>query len=206
MKISVSILNLKEKNKIKDIEKHNPDFIHIDVMDGEFVDNIACSYDSIKDYLDNYNYDVHLMVTNPRKYIDEFKLINPKYITFHVETSDVLDNINYLKSLGIKAGLAINPETDLSKLTPYLDKVDLVLVMSVKPGHGGQEFITNSIDRINTLYEYRTNNNLNYMISVDGGINASTIKYVDKCDIAVSGSYVVNNDNVDEALNVLRGV
>ena len=84
MKISVSILNLKEKNKIKDIEKHNPDFIHIDVMDGEFVDNIACSYDSIKDYLDNYNYDVHLMVTNPRKYIDEFKLINPKYITFHV--------------------------------------------------------------------------------------------------------------------------
>ncbi len=206
MKTSVSILNIKEKSKIKEIETHNPDFIHIDVMDGIFVSNIANQYNEIKDYLSSYNYDVHLMVRDVKKYIDEFKLINPKYITFHVEADNVLSNIDYLKSLGIKVGLAINPNTKIDSLIPYLDKIDLVLVMSVEPGLGGQEFIMNSIDRINYLYNYRMNHNLDYLISVDGGINASTIDYVKSADIVVSGSYIVNNSDIDSALNVLRGV
>ncbi|MBR1718106.1 MAG: ribulose-phosphate 3-epimerase [Bacilli bacterium] len=206
MKISVSILNLKEKNRIKEIELHRPDYIHIDVMDGIFVDNISCLYNDIKNYLNDYNYDVHLMVDDVKKYIDEFKLINPKYITFHVETNNVDDNINYLKKLGIKVGLAINPNTDIKLLLPYLDKIDLVLVMSVQAGYGGQEFIMDSIDRINTLYKYRIKNNLSYKISVDGGINDKTIKYVENADIVVSGSYVINNSDIDSALNVLRGV
>ena len=206
MKTSVSILNLKEKSNIKMIESYNPDFIHIDVMDGLFVDNVACSYNDIKDYLSDYKYDVHLMVQDVDKYINEFKNINPEYITFHVETDNVISNIDYLKSLGIKVGLAINPNTDLDKLYPYLDKIDLVLVMSVEPGLGGQEFIMNSISRINALYDYRKNNNLNYLISVDGGINASTIEYVKNADIVVSGSYVVNNPDIDNALRILRGV
>ena len=206
MRLSVSILNLKEKSNIKKIESHSPDFIHIDVMDGIFVDNIACKYNDIKDYLSDYSYDVHLMVKDVKSYIDEYKNINPKYITFHVETDNVIENINYLKKLGIKVGLAINPDTDIKELYPYLDKIDLVLVMSVKPGKGGQEFLTSSIDRINTLYDYRKDHNLNYKISVDGGINDSTINFVKKSDIVVSGSYIVNNPDIDRAIDVLRGV
>lgn len=206
MRLSVSILNLKEKSNIKKIEEHNPDFIHIDVMDGLFVDNVSFKYNDIKDYLGDFSYDVHLMVRDVKSYIDEYKNINPKYITFHVETNNVIDNINYLKSLGIKVGLAINPDTDISLLYPYLDKIDLVLVMSVKPGLGGQEFIMNSINRINTLYDYRKEHNLNYKISVDGGINDLTIEFVKNSDIVVSGSYVINNSDIDDAINILRGV
>lgn len=206
MKTSVSILSLKEKNRIKEIESYNPDYIHIDVMDGLFVSNVSFPYDEIKPYLNNYNYDVHLMVNNPIKYIDDFKNINPKYITFHVEIGNTLDYINYLKNLNIKVGLAINPNTDVSLLYPYLDKVDLVLIMSVEPGKGGQEFIMNSIDKINDLYNYRFNNNLNYIISIDGGVNKDTRKYLDKCDMVVSGSFVVNNENIADAIDVLRGV
>ena len=108
--------------------------------------------------------------------------------------------------MGIKVGLAINPDTDISLLYPYLDKIDLVLVMSVKPGLGGQEFIMNSINRINTLYDYRKEHNLNYKISVDGGINDLTIEFVKNSDIVVSGSYVINNSDIDYAINILRGV
>lgn len=206
MKTSVSILNLKEKSNIKNIEAHNPDFIHVDVMDGLFVNNIACPYNEIKNYLSDFNYDVHLMVQDVKSYINDFKNIKPKYITFHVETDNILSNIDYIKSLGIKVGLAINPNTSLDKLYPYLDKIDLVLVMSVYPGLGGQQFIMNSVDRINNLYNYRLEHNLDFKISVDGGINDLTIDYVKNADIVVSGSYVVNNSNIDDALKKLRGV
>ena len=206
MKTSVSILSLKEKDRIKEIESYNPDYIHIDVMDGLFVPNVSFPYDEIKPYLNNYNYDVHLMVNNPIKYIDDFKNINPKYITFHIEIGNTIDYINYLKNLNIKVGLAINPDTDISTLYPYLDKVDLVLIMSVFPGKGGQEFIMSSIDKIDDLYNYRLNNNLDFIISVDGGVNKDTRRYLDKCDMVVSGSYVVNNENITDAIDVLRGV
>ncbi len=206
MKTSVSILSLKEKDRIKEIESYKPDYIHIDVMDGLFVPNVSFPYHEIKPYLNSYNYDVHLMVQDPIKYIDCFKNIDPKYITFHIEVGNTLDYINYLKDLNIKVGLAINPKTDVKELYPYLDKVDLVLVMSVEPGLGGQEFIMNSIDKINDLYNYRLNNNLNFIISVDGGVNDLTIKYLKECDMVVSGSYVVLNENIKHALDILRGV
>ena len=205
MKVSVSILKLEDKNELKVIENSNPDYIHIDVMDGEFVNNTSFPYKEVETLVDGFNYDVHLMVNDVKKYIDDFKNINPKYITFHVEVGNTLDLINYLKDKNIKVGLAINPRTDIEEVIPYLGYIDLVLVMSVEPGQGGQKFIMDTIDRIDKLYEYRKDKDLNFEISVDGGINDETIKYVSKCDIVVSGSYVTNGDYEEKILK-LRGV
>ena len=205
MKISVSILNLDDKNELKNIENSNPDYIHIDVMDGEFVNNTSFPYNEIKGIVDGFNYDVHLMVKDVKEYIDDFKNINPKYITFHLETGNTFDIIEYIKEKKIKVGIAINPETDIEELIPYLSYIDLALVMSVEPGRGGQKFIMKTIDKIDKLYEYREEKNLDFKISVDGGINDETIKYVSKCDIVVSGSYVTNGDYEDKILK-LRGL
>ena len=204
MKVSVSVLNLKEKNKLKEIENCHPDFIHIDVMDNKFVDNFSYPIEEVKDIVDDFNYDVHLMVNDVKKYVDDFKTINPKSITFHVELDNTLELINYIKKQNIKVGLALNPKTDIKLIYPYLNLVDLVLVMSVEPGKGGQEFIMSSLDKINNLYEYRKKYNLNYEISVDGGVNDKTIKYLNLCDIVVSGSFVTNGD-FENKINILRG-
>ena len=205
MKVSVSILNIEDKNIIKEIESCNPDCIHIDVMDGNFVEGVSFPYDKVKDIVDDFNYDVHLMVNDVRKYVDDFKKINPKYITFHIEIGDTLNLINYIKEQNIKVGLAINPTTELNHIIPFLKYVNLVLVMSVEPGKGGQKFIMDSADKINALYEYRKENNLDFEISVDGGINDETINYVSNCDMVVSGSYVTNG-NYKEKILKLRGV
>ena len=126
----------------------------------------------------------------------------PKYITFHLEAVDNVDEIiNYIHSYGIKCGISIKPETSVDELLPYLDKIDLVLVMSVNPGLGGQTFMMESIDKINKL---RKLNKGNFKISVDGGINNETIKYVD-VDIAVSGSYVCMSNDFEMAIRNLRG-
>lgn len=208
MKVSVSILSIKKENNLKElvkkIESNNPDFIHIDVMDGEFVEDTSFTYNETKDILDDYNYDVHLMVKDPIKYINDYVNINPKYITFHIEIGNTLEYIDYIKNKNIKVGIAINPNTDLNMLYPYLDKVDLVLLMGVEPGRGGQEFIMNTVNKIDKLYSYRKLNNLNYLISVDGGVSDKTISLLQKCDIVVSGSYVTNNE-YNEAINTLRG-
>lgn len=208
MKVSVSILSIKKENNLKElvkkIESNNPDFIHIDVMDGEFVEDTSFTYNETKDILDDYNYDVHLMVKDPIKYINDYVNINPKYITFHIEIGNTLEYIDYIKNKNIKVGIAINPNTDLNMLYPYLDKVDLVLLMGVEPGRGGQEFIMNTVNKIDKLYSYRKLNNLNYLISIDGGVSDKTISLLQKCDIVVSGSYVTNNE-YNEAINTLRG-
>ena len=111
--------------------------------------------------------------------------------------------INYIKNLGIKVGLSIKPNTPIESIIPYLKDIDLVLIMSVEPGMGGQQFITNSIDRINYLKEYRSINNLDYVIEVDGGINDETIKLVNS-DISVVGSFITKSDNYQEQVNKLK--
>lgn len=198
--VSVSILNIKDNiNKIKDIDNLGCDYIHIDVMDGEFVQNKT-------DFLFlpqlNTKRDVHLMVNNIKKYIDNYVKLEPEFITFHYEaTNDVIGIINYIKSLNIKAGISIKPNTDISEIIPYLDMVDLVLVMSVEPGMGGQGFIPNSENKINELYRLRKENNYHYLIEVDGGVNNITVDNCKGADILVVGSYITMSDDYKETFN-----
>ena len=206
MEVSVSFLKtrLTPQETISELNWTSCDYLHIDVMDGVFVDNETKNIDEITLLLrENIKpLDVHLMCSNLKKYIPLYADLMPKYITFHLEAVDNVDEIiNFIHSYGIKCGISIKPETNVDELLPYLDKIDLVLVMSVNPGLGGQTFMMESIDKINKL---RKLNKGNFKISVDGGINNETIKYVD-VDIAVSGSYVCMSNDFEGAIRNLRG-
>ena len=206
MKISGSILKIKnDKNRIEEIIDSGIDYLHLDVMDGIFVDNISLQYnecDKIKE-LSKIPLDIHLMVQNPINYIKDFIKLEPKYISFHIETNDIDKCIDYIKKTNTLVGLAINPATKLEKILPYLEKVDLILVMSVEPGYGGQAFINNSLEKINYLNEYRIKNNLKFKIEVDGGINIDNIKQINS-DIVVIGSGITDSDNYKEQVDKIK--
>lgn len=208
MKISSSILGIKNDiQKIKLLSNTETDYIHLDVMDGIFVDNCVLNYEECLEIskVINKPLDIHLMVDSPKKYIDNFKELNPIYITFHYEINDNIDElISYIKNLNIKVGLSIKPQTDIKNIYKYLDKVDMILIMSVNPGYGGQAFISSTNDRINELYNFRKDNNLKFLIEVDGGINEINIKNL-KCDIAVVGSYITNSENYQEQIKKIGG-
>jgi ribulose-phosphate 3-epimerase len=206
MEIATSILSIKdniEENIIK-LSMTSTDYIHLDIMDFKFVPN-KTNFLSIKELLlkINKSYDIHLMVYDIEKYIQEYKILNPKYMTFHLEaTNSPITYINEIKK-NCKVGISIKPITPVEKLIPYLDKVDLVLIMSVEPGYGGQPFI-DITDKINWLREYRKTNNLSYKIEVDGGINNDVINKVRMCDIVVCGSYITNSLDYEEKIRSLR--
>lgn len=207
MKVSVSYLS--SKNIIEDLRKltvTDTDYIHVDVMDGKFVKNRTLSFSELKEIhrYTNKRLDVHLMVKKPWKYIDDYATLNTEYITIHVETKNVSKTLDLIESYGIKKGLSIKPETPLDELDPYLDKVDLILVMSVEPGKGGQEFIDNTIDRIKELKKKLKEHKSNALISVDGGINEEVAKKLKNVDVLASGSYVINSADYQEAINKLR--
>ena len=208
MKICVSTLSLREPQDVEltKIDSLDVDYIHVDVMDGIFVDNKTQEIDYFYD-ITRYTTkpkDIHLMVSDVKKYIDSFSTLNPEFISFHYEaSSDVLSVINYIHNLGIKASLAINPLTPISEIVDYLEYVDMVLVMSVEPGRGGQTFLSDSVKKIETLYSLRENNNYNFLIEVDGGVNNETIKKCIKADLCVVGSYITKND-YEESIKKLR--
>lgn len=209
MEISASFLSIKEdlKNNIKKLDNSNIDYLHLDIMDNIFVPNITWSVEEIENLLNDTKSkkDVHLMVKDVIKYIDDYSKLNPEFITFHFEAVDnVLEIINYIKKKNIKVGLSIKPNTKVEEITDYLSLIDLVLVMSVEPGFGGQVFIPDSLNKIEKLYNIRKNNNYNYLIEVDGGINSSNIKYLDKCDIVVVGSFITNNSDYSKAISELN--
>lgn len=197
MELSASFLAMKE-NRMQELINTPIDYIHVDVMDGEFVKNKSANYLQIKEMLKNNNkrLDVHLMVNDVLRYIEEYRELNPEYIIFHYEAiKDHLKIIKYLKSLNIKVGIAISPGTLVDAILSYLDMIDLVLVMSVIPGKGGQTFIPSSLEKIRKLNILRKINNLNFKIEVDGGINNETVKKLNYVDIVVAGSYITNADN-----------
>ena len=206
--ISASFLSIKDniKSNIKKLDNTSIDMLHVDIMDGIFVPNKTWNIDEEKELLVNTKKkkDIHLMVNDVKKYIDDFKILKPEYITFHYEAIDnIFDTIRYIKSLKIKVGLSIKPNTNIEDIKPYLKYLDLVLVMSVEPGKGGQTFIESSIDKINYLYNERINNNYQYLIEVDGGINDITSKLCNKADILVIGSFITNG-NYQEQINKIN--
>lgn len=206
MKISVSVLKEYDRliSAVNKVSESSADFLHVDVMDGKFVDNKKFPLEVVKDVkqISKKPLDIHLMVEN-YDLIKEYAKLTPEYLTFHVEIIDDYSLIDYVKSLGIKVGLAINPETDIKYLVPYLDDIDLVLFMSVTPGAGGQEFKEEVVEKIKALKKIAPSD---LIVSVDGGVNGKTIslcKYAG-CDMVVAGSYITNSVNYDEKINNLR--
>lgn len=210
MKVSVSILGLNDRKKaISLLNNTNCDYIHIDVMDGSFVPNKQFTTEEINnlEIISKKKFDVHLMVDNPRKYIENLDISNIEYIIVHSEIAkDINELLDLIKSYNVKCGLSIKPNTDISILTPYLNKLDLILVMSVEPGFSGQEFISNSLDRVSKLKQIIKNNNLDIVMAIDGGINGSNASLVKKSgiDMVVSGSYVTNSLDYQDKINDLR--
>lgn len=201
--LSVSILGINEKENITKLDKLKPDYLHIDIMDGQFVENITWKYNEIEKLLKNTTTkkDIHLMVKDVKTYIDEYINLNPEIITFHYEATDKpLEMIKYIKSKKIKAGLSIKPETEVNKIKDLLKGVDLVLVMSVEPGLGGQKYIENSTNKINQLKEIKQEKNYDYLIEVDGGINNETKLKAKNADILVVGSYITKSDNYENKI------
>lgn len=206
--LAVSILGIKEdfKDKIIEINKNDIDYIHLDIMDGNFVPNKTKEFNFYNNILKQNKkpLDIHLMVKDVISYIDEYKNLNPEFITFHIEAvKNPVLIIEHLKKFDIKIGIAISPQTDIKRIEPYLNIIDMVLVMSVEPGLGGQKFIENSIQRINYLKELKTKNDYNYLIEVDGGINDKTAKKA-SADILVVGSFITNSDNYKLQINKIK--
>ena len=207
MKINVSILSstIKPQDIVKELDNTNADAIHIDIMDGKFVENKTWTIGEITKITkySSFPLDVHLMVNNPSKYIEDYAMLNTNNITFHYEAVENIDKmINEIKDYGLKVGIAVNPDTDIKNIFPYLDRIDLILVMSVEPGSGGQEFISETPNRIAKIKELIGKKKI--AINVDGGINDKTVKCLDKANIVVSGSYVVNSDSFMDAIKSLR--
>lgn len=206
MKVSVSVLssynNLEES--IKKVNKTSADFLHIDVMDGMFVPDSKFDYDTCYNVkkISTKKIDMHLMVNDINTVI-KYASLKPYYLTFHVEILKDKEVIKYIKKLGIKVGLAINPETRVEKLIPYLKDIDLILFMSVTPGKGGQKFKNSTINKIKKIKNILPKG---VLISIDGGLNDKTVEKVKeaKCDMIVSGSYITSSDDYEKMVLSLK--
>lgn len=209
MKVSASFLSCKkiipaiEKLSLTDV-----DYIHVDFIDGKFVVGKKIPFHKLKKIskVSSKRLDVHLMTNKLKRYIKKFATLNCEYITFHVEVEkDIEKYIDLIHSYGIKCGLAINPNTDIEILGPYLNMIDMVLVMSVVPGYGGQPFIPETVEKVKKLKDVITKDKLKIVINIDGGINNETVKEIQPfVDMVVSGSYITNSNDYQEKINSLR--
>ena len=210
VKISPSILSAdfsKLGTEIQSLEKANADLIHIDVMDGHFVPNITIGPEVIKK-LRKYTklpFDVHLMISPVHKFIKNFAEAGADIITIHPEATDNLENsIKKIKSLNKKAGVSLNPETSIDKVLPVLNLIDLVLVMSVNPGFGGQKFMPETLEKVKVLRKEIDKKKLKTQIEIDGGINIENSKTAIKAgvDIIVSGTTIFKENGGDLKKNI----
>lgn len=205
MKLSISLLSIKNRLEfIKKINDYDIDYIHIDVMDNTFTNNVAYSIEEINEInkISNKKLDIHLMVNDPIKYINSFNNMNIEYIIFHVEIyKDINNLINTVHGMGYKCGLAINPNTNIDVLEQYINNIDLILVMSVMPGYGGQLFINSIYNKLESL----RNKYKNITISVDGGINQDNIyKLSSLVDMVVIGSYL--STETKEKIDMIKNI
>ena len=210
IKISPSILSAdlsKLRSEIEDLEKANADFIHIDVMDGHFVPNITIGPEVIKDLKKHTSlpFDVHLMISPVHKYIKKFAEAGADIITIHPEaTKNLIESINEIKKFGKKVGISLNPKTKIDVIKKYLNDIDLVLIMSVHPGFGGQKFMPEVLDKIQELKTIQKDQNLSFDIEIDGGINFENSKSAIEAgaNILVSGTTIFKSNNGDIKKNI----
>lgn len=205
-KLAPSILSAdfsKLGEQIKELENGGADYVHLDVMDGQFVPNISLGPVVIKHLrkITKLKFDVHLMISNPDPYIKEFYEAGADIITVHQETCNHLNRtIQNIKSYGIKAGVALNPATDINTLRYVIEDIDMVLIMSVNPGFGGQKLITNTEKKFRDLKKLLKEVDTKVDIEIDGGVNKNNIKDVVSwgADIVVVGSAIFNYDNIEK--------
>lgn len=203
IKVSTSILTCNNRiQATEELNKTNTDYIHIDYMDGIFVDNKEFTIEEIKTLskISTKKLDIHIMAENPEPIIQELKGLNIEYITIHYEINKPLNKIiNLIHNQGYKCGISIKPKTDPKNIIEYLKKIDLVLIMSVEPGKGGQKFIPDVLNKIKELKQ----NNL--IIEIDGGINDTNIEELKNIvDIVVVGSYITNSSDYNKQINNLK--
>ncbi len=216
IKISPSILSAdfsKLGQEIKNLENSGADMIHVDVMDGHFVPNLTIGPPVIKALrkYTNIPFDVHLMINPVHKYIKDYAESGADIITIHPEaTTSLQESINEIKKYKKKVGLSLNPDTKIEMIEKYLDQIDLVLIMSVFPGFGGQKFIKDVLKKIEKVSEIKNNKNFEFDIEVDGGINFSNFREVlgAGANVLVSGTTIFkeNNGDIKKNINFLKNI
>ena len=195
---------------VADVQSRGIEYLHIDVMDGAFVPNISFGPDVMKSLngIASVPYDVHLMIEDPDRYIEKFVTDNTEFITVHYEAcSDLSHTLEHIHSLGIKAGVSIKPGTAPEVLDPWLGDIDLILVMSVEPGFGGQKFMENSVPKISYYSSKKAENGYSYIIEVDGGIGPANAHIVRDAgvELIVAGSAVFKAADRTEAIKAIKG-
>ena len=207
MKISTSIFNANDKvESVVKLNRTYTNYIHIDIMDGKFVSNTSFNIKEIKavNLVTKYPLDIHLMVEDPTWYIEQLKEMNVEYITLHVEIDkDIKELISKIKIMGYKVGLAIRPDTDIEKLKPYLNDIDLILVMSVDLRSDEKKFLDTTKYRVKLIREIIAEANTDIKIEVAGGITSETISLLGDVDIVVVGSYIMDSNNYNEKIDEL---